>query len=148
MIDIDELVKLRKACEKVERTATKRIEAAITPILQEFETEAMARVPYDTGSLMQSFGIKIKKYGRGTAIFGIAGPQITDGEFETPKGKRVPWRYFHLVTGGTKERQTRKGYNRGSVQANPFYDRLKEKYRKLINDKIQETFKEIESEIQ
>jgi molybdenum-dependent DNA-binding transcriptional regulator ModE len=150
MIDeIDGLEELLRACKKLEREVQERVKKAIEPIMEALNAEAKSQAqPFvDSGSLQKTFDFKIQNLGGGNRriIWGIQGVQLTS--FISDKGERKPYKYLHLVDGGTAQRKTEKGYNRGSVNPTHFYTKLMEKYDKLIKEAIEETLEEIESEI-
>ena len=88
-------------------------------------------------------GNSVKEFEWVWGIQSVIGNELVD----TKKGKRRPSRYFHLVAGGTKKRETEAGKNRGSAPGDPFYDTLREKYDKTIKETINQILDEIESEI-
>jgi hypothetical protein len=148
MIDeIDGLDELLRACVKIEKDTAKRIEEAVRPLMEALNAEAKNSPHIDTGALQQSFDFKLNRRSGGTIVWGIQGVRMMNGEFCTDKGKRVPWRYFHLVNDGTVQRKTAKGYNRGSVNPTLFYTRLMEKYDPLLKQAVKQVLDEIETEI-
>ena len=144
--EIDGLEELLDTCTNIEKNAAKLIKKAIEPILEALNEEAKSTVPVDTGELQRQFGVRLKTFDRGTVVWGIQSV-IGDELVETKKGKRRPSKYFHLVVGGTKKRETEDKKNRGMAPADPFYDTLREKYAKIINETINQVLDEIESEI-
>jgi hypothetical protein len=98
--------------------------------------------PSKTGALLRGIDTKIKKYQDGKFTVGIVG--IDWGHMEivrSQKGKsrRVqPARYAHLIDGGTTQRKTKKGQNRGRVRGNLFIHQIQESTESTINQIIED----------
>jgi len=73
--------------------------------------KSRSAAPVDTGQLKKSLGQKIKTYRRSKVVVSIFG--VRNKLVITPKGKRNPVKYAHLVEFGTKN----------GVKPNPFMRR-------------------------
>ena len=171
MIDeIDGLQELYEKCREFEKLTNYRIRQAIEPIIEEMNERARTHpdMPTKTGTLKQSFGMKLKTYGRknnASIVFGIGGVVLQP--FYVQDKEKRPYYYYHLVAFGTQDRKSTiraketkkmglgrsqvhfvsKEVNRGRVKPNPFYENLKEEYTKKLNETINQILDEIESEI-
>jgi len=91
---------------------TRLLAASIRPVARQFLPAIKGATPAgETGNLKRSMTQKIARYaGAGVAI-GFMGPNWWN------KG-----RHGHLVSGGTKQRFTKAGANRGIMPADPFFE--------------------------
>jgi len=94
--------------------------------------KSRSAAPVDTGQLKKSLGQKIKTYRRSKVVVSIFG--VRNKLVITPKGKRNPVKYAHLVEFGT----------RNGVRPNPFmrrsYSSSANSARIAVIDKMKQIF--------
>jgi HK97 gp10 family phage protein len=117
-----------------------------------------ANAPQDSGALKKSIGTVIRSYRSGQVVVGVIGPKsdyagyvIRKGKRKTfkkakkgeNKGIRKPSKYAHLVNGGTTNRVTQNGANRGSVTPKWFmedsFDAVKDQIQQIFETTINKT---------
>jgi HK97 gp10 family phage protein len=132
---------------------TRAVVAALTPIINAAKTRAESS--RDTGALIDSIGMRIKRKTMGRGVFGVVGPRRG---FRRPDG-RDPVKYAHLVefghytaaksgvtpaalSRGTKGKSLRRGtlYAQAYVLAKPFlrpaWQEVKSSLPKIVAEEI------------
>ena len=132
---VDEIKnKIKQLPRLMARTAVRR---GVTEAIQDLNKEAKAIVPVEEGFLKKALGYKVKAYKNGLGYFGLVGAR-KDAKGSTTRrfthyakrrsrpwaGKHriAPYKYHHLVEGGTRPHATGKGSRlRTGVQIPPFH---------------------------
>jgi HK97 gp10 family phage protein len=117
-----------------------------------------SEAPKDSGALQKSVSGVVRQYQNGRIVLGVVGPEYnyTGAVISKGRGKkksfkklkkgekaenmRRPAKYAHLVEGGTAQRKTESGANRGSVSPNPFMapslEKVKAQIQKIFENAI------------